>query len=112
MEFADLRELQAAADMAGLEMEFFELREAAMRWEWLVRHATSGFDAAPSWNGGIVRLPVFDSADQHPALVDRARAAEVLVDLAKTVVQARAQVAASMRRLMRALPGCALTTRS
>lgn len=75
MRFSDLRELQTAADMAGLEMEFLELREAAMRWEWLVRHASLGFDAAPSWSA-VVRLPVFDSDDQTiTALVDRARAA-------------------------------------
>ena len=47
----------------------------AMRWRWLVRHASLGFDAAPSWNA-VVRLPVFDSDDQTiTALVDRARAA-------------------------------------
>lgn len=28
MRFSDMRELQTAADMAGLEMEFLELREA------------------------------------------------------------------------------------
>ena len=74
MRFSDLRELQTAADMAGLEMEFLELREAAARWEWLVRHASIGFDGAPSWNA-VVRLPTFDANDQTiTALVDRARA--------------------------------------
>lgn len=73
MRFSDLRELQTAANMAGLEMEFLELREAAARWEWFVRHASLGFDGAPSWNA-VVRLPVFDSDDQTiTALVDRAR---------------------------------------
>lgn len=75
MRFADLRELQTAADMAGLQMEFLELREAAMRWEWLVRHASLGFGGAPSWDA-VIRLPVFDSDDQTiTALVDRWRAA-------------------------------------
>ena len=75
MRFSDLRELQTSADMAGLEMEFLELREAAMRWEWMVRHASLGFDGAPSWNA-VIRLPVFDSADQTiTALVDSARKA-------------------------------------
>lgn len=47
--------------------------EAAARWEWFVRHASLGFDGAPSWNA-VVRLPVFDSDDQTiTALVDRAR---------------------------------------
>jgi hypothetical protein len=46
----------------------------AMRWRWLVRHASLGFDSAPSWNA-VVRLPVFDHEDQTiTALVDRARA--------------------------------------
>ena len=52
-----------------------ELGRDADRWRWLVRHASLGFDAAPSWNA-VVRLPVFDSDDQTiTALVDRARAA-------------------------------------
>ena len=51
------------------------LQVDAERWRWLVRHASLGFDAAPSWNG-VVRLPVFGSDDQTiTALVDRARAA-------------------------------------
>ena len=50
-------------------------RTDAERYRWLVRHASLGFDAAPSWNA-VVRLPVFDSDDQTiTALVDRARAA-------------------------------------
>jgi hypothetical protein len=50
------------------------LRADADRWRWLVRHASLGFDAAPSWNA-VVRLPVFDGNDQTiTALVDRARA--------------------------------------
>lgn len=47
----------------------------ALRWRWLVQHASLGFDGAPSWNA-VVRLPVFNSDDQTiQALVDRARAA-------------------------------------
>ena len=47
----------------------------AMRWRWLVRHASLGFDGAPSWNA-VIRLPVFDSADQTiTSLVDSARKA-------------------------------------
>ena len=47
----------------------------AMRWRWLVRHASLGFDGAPSWNA-VLRLPVFDSEDQTiTALVDSARKA-------------------------------------
>jgi hypothetical protein len=45
----------------------------AMRWRWLVRNASLGFDGAPSWDA-VIRLPVFDSADQTiTALVDSAR---------------------------------------
>lgn len=66
----------------NLEPEFEELENKlegwendAMRWRWLVQHASLGFDAAPSWNA-VVWLPVFDSDDQTiAALVDRARAA-------------------------------------
>jgi hypothetical protein len=44
-----------------------------MRWRWLVRNASLGFDGAPSWDA-VIRLPVFDSADQTiTALVDSAR---------------------------------------
>ena len=75
MRFSDMRELQTAADMAGLGIEFLELRQAAVRWEWFVRHASLGFASAPSWDA-IIRLPVFDSDDQTiTALVDRAMAA-------------------------------------
>lgn len=75
MRSVDMRELQTAANMAGLETEFLELREDAMRWKWLVRHASLGFDGAPSWNA-VIRLPVFDSADQTiTSLVDSARKA-------------------------------------
>jgi len=44
----------------------------AARWRWLVRHASLGFDGAPSWDA-IVRMPVFDADDTTiAALVDRA----------------------------------------
>jgi len=47
--------------------------EDAKRWRWLVRHASLGFDGAPSW-GAVVRIPMFDSSDTTiTALVDRAR---------------------------------------
>ena len=51
------------------------MRQDAARWQWLVRHASLGFDGPPSLNA-VIRLPVFD-ADDHTitALVDRARAA-------------------------------------
>lgn len=72
MRFADMRELQTDADMAGLKAELHELRVSAMRWEWLVRNASLGFEGAPSWNA-VVRLPVFDSADSTiTELVDTA----------------------------------------
>ena len=52
-----------------------DTRKDAERWRWMTRHASLGFDGAPSWNA-VVRLPVFDSEDQTiTALVDRARAA-------------------------------------
>jgi hypothetical protein len=52
-----------------------ELGRDSDRWRWLTRHASLGFDGAPSWNA-VVRLPVFDSGDQTiTALVDRALAA-------------------------------------
>ena len=48
--------------------------EDAARFRWVTRHASLGFDSAPSWNA-VVRLPVFDSDDQTiTALVDRAMA--------------------------------------
>lgn len=31
----DMKELQRAADMAGLEIEFLELRQDAERWRWI-----------------------------------------------------------------------------
>ena len=47
----------------------------AERWRWLVKHASLGFDGAPSWNA-VVRVPVFDADDQTiTALVDRAMGA-------------------------------------
>jgi hypothetical protein len=47
----------------------------AMRWRWLVRHASLGFEGAPSWHA-VIHLPVFDSADQTiTAIVDSARKA-------------------------------------
>jgi hypothetical protein len=62
-------------EFAELEDKLEGWETDAMRWRWLVRHASLGFDAAPSWNA-VVRLPVFDSEDQTiTALVDRARAA-------------------------------------
>ena len=55
--------------------ELEAMRDDAMRWRWMVRHASLGFDGAPSWCA-VVRLPVFDCDDQTiTALVDRARAA-------------------------------------
>jgi len=48
----------------------------AARWRWLVRHASLGFDGAPSWNA-VVRLRVFHTDDTTiTALVDRAMSAE------------------------------------
>ena len=45
--------------------------EDALRWRFLVQHASLGFDGAPSWNA-VIRLPVFDHDDQTiTALVDR-----------------------------------------
>ena len=62
--------------MAEIQTLRATLKQDADRWRWLVRHASLGFDAAPSWNA-VVRLPVFDSDDQTiTALVDRARAFE------------------------------------
>jgi hypothetical protein len=50
-----------------------DVAEDAERFRWIVRHASLGFDGAPSWNA-VVRLPVFDSEDQTiTAIVDRAR---------------------------------------
>ena len=43
------------------------------RYRWLVRHASLGFDGAPSWNA-VIRLPVFDhNAQTITALIDSAR---------------------------------------
>jgi hypothetical protein len=36
----DMRELQKAADMVGLEMEFLELRQDARRYQYLRAHMT------------------------------------------------------------------------
>ena len=57
------------------DREVERLAEDAARWQWLVTHASLGFDGAPSWNA-VIRLPVFDSQDQTiTALVDSARKA-------------------------------------
>jgi len=68
----DLDDVAATSQKAKAELE--ELRADAERWRWLVRHASLGFDGAPSWKA-VIRLPVFDSDDQTiTALVDRALA--------------------------------------
>ena len=71
---ADLSELsELIAEASRLRQENESLRADAERWRWLVRHASLCFDGAPSWNA-VIRLPVFDSADQTiTALVDTAR---------------------------------------
>ncbi len=57
---------------SALYAEVDALRKDAERWRWLTRHASLGFDGAPSWNA-VVRLPVFDADDQTiDALVDSA----------------------------------------
>ncbi len=72
MKELDLDDVAATSPKAKAELE--ELRAENERWRWLVRHASLGFDGAPSWNA-VIRLPVFDSEDQIiTALVDRARA--------------------------------------
>ena len=49
------------------------LEKDSARWNWLVRHASLGFDSASRWSA-VIRLPVFDAADQTiTALVDTAR---------------------------------------
>jgi hypothetical protein len=63
-------EIKRLAGKRWVEIE--SLRADAARWQWLVRHASLGFDAAPSWNA-VVRLPVFSHDDQTiTALVDAA----------------------------------------
>ena len=65
--------LQHDCEQAAAELE--ALRKDAESYRWLVRHASLGFDGAPSWNA-VIRLPVFDSADQTiTSLVDSARKA-------------------------------------
>jgi len=72
MKELDLDDVAATSQKAKAELE--ELRADAERWRWLVRHASLGFDGAPSWKA-VIRLPVFDSDDQTiTALVDRALA--------------------------------------
>lgn len=69
-----IRWRKAGGDVRPL-FEVEPLSDDAMRWRCLVRHASLGFDGAPSWNA-VVRLPVFDSDDQTiTALVDSARKA-------------------------------------
>lgn len=64
---------QEAADLDALVIQLEANKLDAMRWRWFIRHASLGFDGAPSWNA-VMRLPVFDHADQTiTALVDRAR---------------------------------------
>lgn len=70
---------QEIADTWALIDQYSEVMPAlhldATRWRWLVRHASLGFDGAPSWNA-VIRLPVFDRADQTiTSLVDSARKA-------------------------------------
>ena len=56
----DLKELQKAADCAGLEMEFLELRRDAERYRWLrERMLAADFD----YNGGGTQALVFEMPD-------------------------------------------------
>jgi len=74
--FVPITELMRAEDeLTAAKAEVEALRADAERWQCLTRHASLGFDGAPSWNA-VIRLPVFDSADQTiTALVDSLRAA-------------------------------------
>ena len=66
----DADHFQAA--LAAVE-ERDSLRKDAERWDWVVRHASLGFNAATSWDA-VIRLPLLDGEDQTiTALVDRAR---------------------------------------
>jgi len=63
----------ATAELRRLYAEVERLRADAERWKCLTAHASLGFDV-PSWNA-VIRLPVFDAADQTiGALVDSIRA--------------------------------------
>ena len=59
----DLRELQQAADCAGLEMEFLELRANAARYEWLRAHFASV---------GIDRVKILCDKPEHSYVLDAA----------------------------------------
>ncbi len=61
-------------ELAAVQAEVEKLRADAERWKCLTAHAILGFDV-PSWDA-VIRLPVFDAADQTiGALVDSIRAA-------------------------------------
>lgn len=69
------RKTMTSEEFNELENKLEGWETDAMRWRWLVRHASLSFDGAPSWNA-VIRLPVFDSADQTiTSLVDSARKA-------------------------------------
>jgi hypothetical protein len=62
-------------ELTRLRAEVEAYKADAERWRCLIRHASLGFDGAPSWNA-VIRLPVFDVCDQTiTSLVDRVRAA-------------------------------------
>lgn len=66
-----LQALQQCAIEAAIEER--NTNQDVSRWNWLVRHASLGFDSAPRWSA-IIRLQVFDAEDQTiTALVDTAR---------------------------------------
>ena len=63
-QFEAMKELQRAADMAGLEMEFLELRQDALRYRWLRSGAA---------NMHQVRAILNDTPTGIDAAVDKAR---------------------------------------
>jgi hypothetical protein len=68
-------ELKIARDeIERLRAEVCALSKDAQRWRWLERNAKLGFTSLPSCDA-VIRLPVFDSADNTiSAIVDRALA--------------------------------------
>jgi hypothetical protein len=65
-------EALAAANRAALldEAAIAEKRDA-LRWRWVVRHASLGFNGAPAWDA-VVSLPMYDADDNTlTAIVDR-----------------------------------------
>lgn len=71
-----MRELQKAADCAGLEMEFLELRKDAERYRWLREQCNTQTNLVQYLHDGAKYLYTCNSARDMDAAIDSAIAAQ------------------------------------